>query len=329
MIEVAIIIVNYNGWKDTIKCIESVLLSNHNKFRIIVTDNNSLDNSIGEFTSWGKKNGYLIETADYFSWSNNNLDLDNQWKVTFIKNPDNSGFAGGNNLGIKFIQNRGLEIDYFWLLNNDTIVEQETLEYLVNRMESEKLAGSQTGILGCKIMFYDETDQIQGIGGKYNKYLAVSSHIGRFEKDIGQYDISEVEMDYVIGASMFVSQEFMNSVGLLREDYFLYFEELDWVKRSQKLNWQIGYEFKAKIYHKEGGTTMDRNIISRFADKCQVSNRLVFTYRFHPYCLFTVVPVIFGSVVNRIWRGQFYRALYILLVIFKTLGIIFLGRYEK
>ncbi len=325
---VIIILVNFNNANDTIDCINSIKNSDHTDYCIVVVDNNSSDDSYVKFMEYINKNGFDNDYNYLLNiYSSYNLLVSD--KLFIIKTPVNLGFAGGNNYGVKFIKNIGFSFEYIWFLNNDTIIEKNTLGNLVARMDYEKIKDSRLGILGCKLFRYYQPDILQGVGGIYNKYTATCSQLGDGEFDNGQYDVQDVNFDYPIGASLFVSRDFIEKVGLMEESYFLYFEELDWVMRGKQYDFRFGFEYKARVFHKEGGSTKSSvKRLSRIADQCQVRNRIIFTYRYYPQYLISVIPFTFGSVINRFLRGQFKRAIELLLVIFKTSFEILFRCYE-
>lgn len=116
-------------------------------------------------------------------------------------------------------------------------------------------------------------------------------------------------MDYVVGASMFVRKTFIEEVGYMSEDYFLYFEELDWILRGKACGWNIGYIPEAIVFHKEGGSTKEKGImISEFADICQLKNRILFTKRFYPLCLISVLPMCAFTILLRLINGRISRS---------------------
>lgn len=295
---VAIIIVNYNGSVDTLTCIESLLKSSYTDYRIIVVDNASTPDSLNilrmgleKYGSFESKNGKII----YFNGF-----------VTLILSSRNCGFAGGNNIGVKYAVDTLKQLKYIWLLNNDTTVKPNTLYCLVNYMNN---ADVQLGILGNKLLFLDDPTKIQAIGGVYNKWFARCKHIGAYETDRGQYDNPIPVMDYVVGASMFVRKTFIEEVGYMSEDYFLYFEELDWILRGKACGWNIGYIPEAIVFHKEGGSTKEKGImISEFADICQLKNRILFTKRFYPLCLISVLPMCAFTILLRLINGRISRS---------------------
>ncbi len=115
-------------------------------------------------------------------------------------------------------------------------------------------------------------------------------------------------MDYVVGASMFVRKTFIEEVGYMSEDYFLYFEELDWILRGKACgSYRISPE--AIVFHKEGGSTKEKGImISEFADICQLKNRILFTKRFYPLCLISVLPMCAFTILLRLINGRISRS---------------------
>lgn len=323
--KVAIILVNYNGWEDSLVCLESILKQGYDNFNIFLIDNNSSDNSIENIINWYKKEerqnkAFYLKLNVLNSGEKLNVSGAEIKKELFlIKSLKNGGFAAGNNIGIRFALNY-INSDFIWLLNNDTYIEKFALTELVNRMNDEKVNNRKTGILGSKILDYINTDQIQSVGFKYNKFLAVARPIGKGEVDSGQYNSKDIKMDYMMGASMFINSDFIKDVGLMNEEYFLYFEELDWILRGRKRGWDIGYEYKSKVYHKQGATTnikAQAKNRSEFGDYYQVRNRILFTKRFYPYYLILVYVSLIVSITKRLKAREYKNAKNILKILFR------------
>lgn len=309
--QVVVVLVNYNGWQDTIECLESLLRSGYSNFQVIVVDNASCNDSLSKIESWARgemncwasarnvlrkyifpplekpypyerfryQNHQFISVENYCGSSCTGLK-----PLIFIDAGKNLGFAGGNNLGVRFAT-ASEHPDYFWLLNNDTVVSPDTLSEQVRFAETVRKAGKKAGIIGSKLFYYHVPHHLQAVGGKYQKWFGLSKHIGVCEIDQGQYDQSNIEMDYVVGASMFVPKEFIEDVGLMKEDYFLYYEELDWAQRGKRKGWSLELCPKSIVFHKEGasigGTALkkQKSLLSAFYG---IKNRLVFTKRFYP-----------------------------------------------
>lgn len=325
-----VIVVNYKNWRDTILCLESVFKNRYDNFRVVLVDNHSCNNSVSNIKKWANGeidiqypvNERLLsllrpkvpKPIDFVCLSTNSsnttdasLPLNIQAPLVVIASDRNLGFGGGNNLGIRLAMAN--KADYVWLLNNDTLIDPEALVELIRKARKYEKSNQKVGLIGSKLLFYHKPDTIQGVGGIYSPLFALSRHIGVNEKDHGQYDNERVtsQMDYVIGASMFASRNFLIDVGMLCEDYFLYFEELDWIHRGIKSGWQPGYTWKSRVYHMEGasiGTSCDPKKRSTLSDYYIFRNRLVFTRRFYPVYLPSVMVGIIMSACLRIARGQ-------------------------
>lgn len=278
---VNIILLNYNGYSDTIECIKSLKKLKYGNIRIVVVDNNSTDNSIAVLR--GIKGIELIE------------------------NDSNDGFAAGNNVGIKYCMDLGGE--YFWLLNNDTVVEPDSLSHLLNTMNRD----STVGICGSKLIYYDDPARVQAYGGGYlNKWWGITKHIGQDADSSNSLNINNIlsQIDYVVGASMFVRKSFIEEVGYMDEDYFLYFEEIDWAIRGSG-QYSLGYSDNSIVYHKEGASigssSNKKKKKSILADYYGLRNRIKFTRKHYPLFLPTVAFGVILSIGKRLLQKDISR----------------------
>ncbi|MCK5491011.1 MAG: glycosyltransferase family 2 protein [Candidatus Pacebacteria bacterium] len=221
--KVHIILLNWNNEEDTIECIESLKKINYNNYKIIVVDNGS------------EKESILKIEKQYFD-------------LCIIKNENNLGFAGGNNIGIKYAINNNA--DYVLLINNDTIVDENFLTELVEVGETDE----KNGLLGSKIYFHSEKNLIWSAGGKVNWLKNKGTHIGLDEIDDGQYDEIK-EVDYLTGCCLLIKREVIEKIGVLEEDYFLYYEDTDFSLRAQNVGYKCIYVPASKIYHKISRST--------------------------------------------------------------------------
>ncbi|WP_084781631.1 DUF1972 domain-containing protein [Paenibacillus sp. D9] len=226
---IGIVLVNYNGFEDTISCIKSILRSNYKNYKIYLVDNNSPDGS-----------GQLLR--EYY----NQDKFQESIKVLLLNK--NIGFSGGNNVAIDIALKE--ESKYVWLLNNDTIIDEKTLTNLVVRAESDELIG----IVGSKIYFYNSSD-IWYAGGSINKF-AISSHRGSLtsDRDNKLFNIPE-EVDFVTGCSLFARSKMIYDIGKLDEDFFLYFEDTELNHRAKQNGWKIYYEPSSLVWHKVSAST--------------------------------------------------------------------------
>ena len=218
-IEISIITVNYNGFKDTCELIDSIPFNDD--MEVIVVDNGSNED---EATLIAKRYPH----------------------VNTIRSNQNLGFAGGNNLGIKMAKGK-----YFFLINNDTIFKDYTIQPLIERLESSPTIG----MVCPKIRFTWGTNPIQFAGyTPLSKITVRNQAIGYGEEDKGQYDIPH-PTPYAHGAAMMIKCEAIKKVGLMPECYFLYYEELDWSMMFTRAGYEIWFEPAYSIYHKESQST--------------------------------------------------------------------------
>jgi GT2 family glycosyltransferase len=225
---VMIVILNWNRLRDTAECLGSVSGIDYPNFGIVVVDNGSDDGSAAE-----------IRRAFPH--------------VLLIENRENLGFAEGNNVGIRHALKRGA--DYVWLLNNDTVVDPRALTAMVESAERNR----DIGILGSKIRYYDQPQILWFAGATIDWEHAISAHIGRLEKDTGQYD-REREVDRVTGCSMLIRRKVFEDIGLFDEKFFLYAEEVDLCVRARKMGYRNYYVPKSVVYHKISASSGENSV---------------------------------------------------------------------
>ena len=259
---VSIIILNWNGWEDTIECLESVYQTNYHNLDVILVDNASEDESLekirdycsgnlkveSSFFKYNSENKPIkvMEYSEDFENSQESLKIENSTplQLTIIKNKKNSGFPGGNNVGMKYAL-KFFNTDYILLLNNDTVVEENFLGELIEKGESRE----DIGILGPKIYFYDEPNTIWSAGCRISWKLSRGIQIGTNEIDKGQYD-TEKEVEYVSGSAFLIKKEVIEKIGLMDETYFLYFEESDWTLKANQEGYNSLYVPSGSVWHK-------------------------------------------------------------------------------
>lgn len=318
-----IIVVNYQGYKDTIECLETVFKLESVDFCVLVVDNSDDNDSILCLTKWANESTAIIDTKFpeiLFPIINKPIPFDlfreEDIKNSFIKSKltiiraKNRGFAAANNIGLKIGLKNGFS--HFWLLNNDTVVERNSLKELL----SFQLMNPNMGIIGCKLFFYNNPQMLQGVGGKYNKWIGKVSEVGNGISE-NKFNNEDITIDYPIGASMFTTKKFLEDVGLMDEDYFLYYEEMDWSIRAKKRGWEIGFCNNSKVFHK-GGASINKGVglgNSKLSDYYVCRNRIILAKKFFPYTLITLYPSFLKFICNRILLKQFDR----ILMLFKVL----------
>lgn len=218
---VSVILVNYNGWRDTIECLESLGQAEYDNFDVIVVDNGSTDDSAARIREY----------------------VEGKTRVSLLISPVNHGFSGGNNQGIRAAIQAGAE--YVVLLNNDTIVKNDFLTYAIQTAGDDLGAGIVTG----KILYYSEPDTIWYGGGSLLKRSGVAIHKGYGEADRGQRDVVE-ETGFVTGCFMVLTKACIERVGLLPEEYFLYCEDTAYCHEVLCAGLKLIYDYRSVVYHK-------------------------------------------------------------------------------
>lgn len=215
---VIIIILNWNGWRDTLACVASCRKLTWPNYRIMVVDNGSTDDS------------EKILRQDLTG-------------VEIIQSGANLGFAGGNNIGIR----KALELgaDYVWLLNNDTVVDPQALTCLVEAMEND----SGVGITGSKIFYHDEPGRIWFAGGMWRKGRLHWRQRGANQLDKGQF-AEPCMVGSVSGCSMLVRSAAVDKIGLMNEHFFLYWEDTEWCARALAGGYQVLFVPGSMVWHK-------------------------------------------------------------------------------
>ena len=317
---VAIILLNWNSRMDTLECLESVFRLDYPDFQVLVCDNNSSDGSLDSIQEWAEGLISVVPMSNVFakafaeprlkkslhyvrgtSEKIEGLGANGEYELVLIETGANLGFAGGNNVGIRYAMQH-LQIDYCWHLNTDTLVDPGSLTALVDRAERNK----ELGIIGSSLIYYWDPKKVQSLGGASLDPLTTRiRHIGDgIPVELIPSDGSEVEtkMAYVVGASMLVSREFIEQIGLMCEDYFLYYEEIDWTLRA-KGKFRIGYAPTSKVYHKVGGSS--RGVASKTSMQYLWRNRIKFVGRFMPDKLLMTLFIMSMDMIRALLNGQF------------------------
>jgi GT2 family glycosyltransferase len=257
----SIIIVNWNGKKDTENCLASLeKIEKHQvDLRVIVVDNGSSDDSV-------------VSIKKKFP------------QITVLPTGENLGFTGGNNVGITHALSHGA--DFVWLLNNDTFVDTHVLDVL------KAFRDSNVGICGSKIYFagghefhsdrYKESERGKVFwyaGGLVDWDNMYASHRGVDEVDNGQYD-KEIETPFVTGCSMMIRRRVFDRIGMLDDRYYLYLEDLDFCLRAKKAEFLLRYVPWSIIWHvNAGSSSRPGNELQQYY---QTRNRLLLGFTYAP-----------------------------------------------
>ena len=238
--------------------------------------------------------------------NNSIIDPVPQWKekyptVKFIRAEKNLGFTGGNNLGMKYAKG-----DYIFVINNDTEVTASLIGRLVETLEQHP----EIGVISPKINYFEDPGMLQYTGyTKMNYYTARNKCIGQYEKDEGQYDYLTGKTGYAHGAAMLVKREALEKAGLLSDNFFIYYEELDWCERIKKAGYEIWVDMQALLYHKESITVGKQ---SAFKEYYMTRNRILFnrkhatTFQFMVFTLFFTAVIIPKTLIRYGRKKQYH-----------------------
>ncbi len=260
-----ILVLNWNGWKDTIECLDSIFGSDYSNYTVVVCDNNSEDQSLEYVKSWAA--GNIDFSSDwktplnpskksiewpipYVEYSQEETIADNSSvsdniKLVLIQTGCNLGFAGGNNVGLRYIMKR-LDFEHVWILNNDTVVAENALSEMIQAASQDHYDRP----IGSYQYNYFKPHVLEMVAGlSIARYAAIRP---TFEQDISK-------VDFLSGASIFMSRKRLESLGLILEEYFLNFEDLEYTY-FYKTEFKKGNPYvdpflvAGSIWHKESAT---------------------------------------------------------------------------
>jgi len=226
--KVAIVVLNYNGMDDTIDCLHSLQRLGYPNHEIIVVDQNSRDRS-----------AEVIE-RDFPH-------------VRLVRNERNLGFAGGCNVGMDKAWET--EARYVLLLNNDTIVEPDFLQPMVNLMESDDTIGMTQPL----VLFAEYANVVSSAGGRFDEENLFAELLGMWRIDY-QLEKAPYEVDWVGGTALLVRRDVVERIGPLDESYFLYYEDVDWSFRARAAGYKCCVVPTSRIQHRGGGATFHQSL---------------------------------------------------------------------
>lgn len=249
---IAVIIVNYNNADLTIKCLESIFNLEQQPKDIIVVDNSSYE--YDRITSEWRNLSHIYKRIPHYLCTS--LEKFPSTGDVFISLKVNNGFSFANNIAIKSCLQRNTGYKGFWIVNNDTILDRHSLKNICKRMNSFPLID----ICGSTILFLQNKNMIQcASGGCISRITGRTQNILentslRQYSSVEQLKI-ESKLDYINGASLFISMNVIQTIGLLSEEYFLYYEDCDFCIRAKRHNFYLGWAPDSIIYHADGASS--------------------------------------------------------------------------
>ena len=220
MPNVGIVISNYNGWQDTVQCLESLQKQTYRDFEIILLDDASTNDSVQQLQK------HLTENT------------------VFLPREANVGFAAANNVGMRRALADGC--DWVLLLNNDTVAAPDFLETLLRE--------TPAGAVSCpKMLFLDPPDEIWFAGGELDRATGKVRHLGGHEKD-GPAFAEKKQVSFITFCCVLLPRQVIEQVGFLDETLFMYCEDVDYCIRLADAGVPLWFLPDARIWHKAGGS---------------------------------------------------------------------------
>ncbi len=246
--KVAVVILNWNGKQDTLECLASVIAMDYPSFQVAVVDNGSTDGSVDAI-------------CQAFS------------QVTVLETGANLGYAGGNNVGIRWALEQGF--DGILILNNDTVVDRGLLRAFASAQQQFPSAG----VFGAKIYYYTSPDVLWFAGGKWHSDNLGFKHVGQGHPDGPEFSVPRT-FDYMTGCALYAPAEVFRRVGFFGEELFLTFEETDWCYRASAMGFSPIYVPDARLWHKV--SVSFGGAVSPLMTYFMTRNRLLFVRRHMP-----------------------------------------------
>ena len=311
-----VIILNYNGWKDTLKCLNKIEFLATKPLRTIVVDNCSTDNSVEKILEYWQASHQAIVVHE--SELQNLTAIPESDNVLFVSNY-NSGYAVGNNLGITLAR-LDPQCAAVWILNNDTEPDAMSLEYLCAALNRQ----AEAGAAGSTLVFAN-SDTVQCAGGaSVNRWLGTTHSLKEFCncRDVLEIDASTINphIDFLTGASMLVRSEVFDCIGLIPEEYFLYYEDVDFGVNIKKSGFGLIWAKNSIVYHNDGSSTRtQKKSTPAWLDYLILRNRFYFIKKHYPLSIPTAIFGYLAVAFNRIRRNQLKNLKVIFPAIFDAL----------
>ena len=314
------IIVNFNGWRDTLECLESLLRSDYPSLRVLVCDNSSNDDSIERIAAWARgempapapldprlsqlglppvRKPVSIALCTELELSNGDVPRADA-KLLVIRCRANLGFAGANNVALSYMLRREPEA-YALLLNNDAVIAPHALRAMVT--QADHSAG--VGAIGVTILQYYHPDRVETLAGaRFSRVHGMVKWINAGAARDEPRPI-DVPMDFVAGCCLLVPGPALRRVGLMDERYFLYGEDADWCLRMKGQNLSLAYCPGAEIWHKGGGSVVHGSVLH---DYYAVRGTLMVVHKHFPLSLPIALPyAVLRFILPKLLRGEWRR----------------------
>jgi GT2 family glycosyltransferase len=317
---VAIVLLNWNGWRETIECLESIFRLDYPSWSVIVCDNASTDDSLNRIRQWasGRESvrysgpqelRHLVEPPARKPIALTEISVAETERhdgslperaLVIIRNDQNAGYAAGNNVGARYARRLGAR--YVWILNNDTVVAPDSLSKLIACAESTP----NVGAVGATIFEYHAPREIQfAAGGDFGPWHSFGIYRKRVGTRSSPSGSPEADVDFITGCSLLLSGDAIDRVGPIAEQFFMYGEDVDYSLRIRRAGMKLLYAAQAQVWH-QGGASMEHR--SARHDYYAIRNALHLVAKYHPRMIpVTMLYLAYRVVLPKIARGEWSR----------------------
>lgn len=289
---IGVVIVTYNSSDVIWRCLESLISSDHAGLRIVICDNASPDDTPATVRRWAAKRGREVAVIEPSALSARRLSSPAP-DLMLLCARTNRGFAAGVNLGLKALLPYR-DTDLFWILNPDAAAAPNAATAYARAALEGPFA-----LIGGRVLYEDPPNLIQSDGGRVSRWTGICRNVNQGAIAESVSPPRESTLDFISGANLVASRAFIEKAGPMPEDYFLYYEEVEWATRRGDLPIKLCSE--ARVFHR-GGTAIGTGSITRrataFANYFNYRNRLRFIYRINPIG----IPVAYAASILRVVR---------------------------
>jgi len=295
---VHILLVNFNGWRDTIECLDSIFALDYPDFSVIICDCASSDGSLDRIDAWRRDDPTVrrasIDETDIGRAAPPGTNL------TIIRLAANRGFTGGNNAGLRHLLATNAD-GMVWLLNNDTIIAPDSLSEMVRCAVDDPTVGA----VGATLLEYKDREMIQtAAGGTISRWTGMASAAFPGAPRSSARALRPT-FNYICGGCLLIPLPVLRRVGLFDERFFIYTEDADLSLRIAAGGRKLAYSAGAEVWHK-GGATMVGG--SPFHDFHNVRSSLLFAHKYNRRGFpASLAYSVYRCVLPKVVRGQWRR----------------------
>jgi len=275
---IGVAVVTFNASDYIAECLDSLLASDHADLRVAICDNDSSDDTVMAIRRWAEARS--CDLADH-AIGETPLSVSRIPRFLLLRSSINRGFAGGANQCLRALLSDGT-IGLFWILNPDCVAAPDA----ASAYARAAVEGGAFSLMGGRTLYSEPPNYIQSDGGRVGRWTGICRNVnqGRLPDEAAMPEPET--LDFISGANLIASRAFIESAGLMKEDYFLYYEEVDWAHRRGRLPIRLCPD--ALVYH-QGGAAIGSGSVSRrasaFANYFNYRNRMLFMYRHSPVSL--------------------------------------------